>query len=187
MWIQIRFIKYDTWFVTDLCIIATLYVGNWKRYITSITNLKQSGEEVKSDYEADLSAREIKPSRSGLNSIQWKRTSPTQAQSYTYENSGCVRTTGTVASQVRAAGYATCLDSPLRTSGTAAADHEQGWKELKAKLETMEEGGRAQMLEEGGRPAADGTDNSSGKEASLSSSLSSQVFFLSFKILFKRW
>jgi len=36
----------------------------------SITNLKQSEEEEKSDYEADLSAREIKPSRSALNSIQ---------------------------------------------------------------------------------------------------------------------
>ena len=42
----------------------------------------------------------------------------------------------------------------------------------------MEEGGRAQMLEEGERPPADVTDNSSGKEASLGS----QVFFLSFKI-----
>ena len=75
----------------------------------------------------------------------------------------------------------------MRTSGTAAADHEQGWKELKAELEMMEEGGRAQMEEEGGRPAADVTDNSSGKEASLSSSQVKFMFFLFFfKILFKR-
>ena len=41
-----------------------------KKNNQSITNLKQSEEEEKSDYEADLSAREIKPSRSALNSIQ---------------------------------------------------------------------------------------------------------------------